>query len=102
MTSTPPPRSPLAVLQAHDRATTARVLPALDRANRADLDALQVLARAPRGHGSTPRPGPGMTPPPDGLAAVLEKVADALEECADSLDALDRTDDQKSEKHHNG
>lgn len=43
-----------------------------------------------------------MTPPPDGLAAVLEKVADALEECADSLDALARTDDQKSEKHHNG
>lgn len=32
------------------------------------------------------------TPPPDGLAAVLEKVADALEECADSLDALARAD----------
>ena len=47
MTSTPPPRSPLAALQAHDRATAARVLPALDRANRADLDALQVLTRAP-------------------------------------------------------
>lgn len=67
------------------------------------------------------------TPPPDGLTAALERVADALEECADSLDALDRaagldrdalqvltraavdiarhldrTDDQKSEKHHNG
>ena len=26
------------------------------------------------------------------LAAVLEKVADALEECADALDALDRAD----------
>ena len=46
MTSTPPPRSPLAALQAHDRATAARVLPALDRADRADRDALQVLTRA--------------------------------------------------------
>lgn len=61
------------------------------------------------------------------LAAALEKVADALEECADSLDALDRaagldrdalqvltraavdiarhlnrTDDQESENYHNG
>ena len=68
MTSTPPPRSPLAALQAHDRATAARVLPALDRADRADLDALQVLARAP----------------------------------VDMARHLDRTDDQKSEKHHNG
>ena len=47
MTSTPPPRSPLAALQAHDRATAARVLPALYRADRADRDALQVLTRAP-------------------------------------------------------
>lgn len=46
MTSTPPPRSPLAALQDHDRATAARVLPALDRADRADRDALQVLTRA--------------------------------------------------------
>ena len=68
MTSTTPPRSPLAALQAHDRATAARVLPALDRADRADRDALQVLARAP----------------------------------VDIARHLDRADDQKSEKHHNG
>lgn len=97
MTSTPPPRSPLSVLQAHDRDTAARVLPMLDRATaadaaagdavqaheretaarvlpmleratRADLDALQVLTRAP----------------------------------VDMARHLDRADDHESENYHNG
>lgn len=43
MTSTPP-RSPLAVLQAHERATAARVLPVLERATADTLTVLDALA----------------------------------------------------------
>ena len=99
----------------------ARTVARLDAADRDWPDG----AGPPRRRSTACRPGGGMTSTP--LAAVLERVADALEECADSLDALDRadradrdalqvltraavdiarhldrTDDQESENHHNG
>ena len=51
-------RDTLAAVQAHDRDTAARTLPALDRAARYNLDTLAVL---------------------DGLAAALEMYADTLD-----------------------